>query len=398
MPPGRRLPRRPDRVRSRVLVRKVRPRSLPQPRQPVTLLHQIKGVHAVAQIPDNRFVVQPFRGSSGPGLSLGFMGIVALLFLSTACVQAQSTPTSNSSGKNKPAAGSPVQPQEVDLPPVVPPPPPATVEQTPPQPPTVAWDGKLLTIDGDNATLAAVLIAVRERTGASIEIPGAAAGERVFVHLGPGPARDVISSLVYGTPFDYIVETAEDDPDTLRKVVLTARGLGDTSTDVVVAGATNAGEASDNRGSFPAAVAHRGQPTDGQGRPEGMRMMKGWASSGKTAFQADAEAALAAQEAAKEQESAAQESVAQESAAAQESSATQESAPAQDAAPAVASGADAHGAEDVKASNDSASAPSTSESDDQSGVSHAIQNMTRMFEQRRQIQALQNQPPPPPSN
>lgn len=346
----------------------------------------------MAQIPDNGFVVQPFRGSSGPGLSLGFMGAVVLLFLCTSWVQAQSTPTADSREKNKPTAGSPVQPQEVDLPPVIPPPPPATVEQKPAQPPTVVWDGKLLTIDGDNSTLAAVLIAVRERTGASVEIPGAAAGERVFVHLGPGPARDVISSLVYGTPFDYIVETAEDDPDTLRKVVLTARGLGDTSTDVVVAGAANTGEGSGGGSSFDA-VAHRGPATDGQARPEGMRMMRGWASSGKTSFQADAEAALAAQQAAKEQESAA----AQESAT-QEAAATQDSAAAPQAAPAEASGADVHGAEDVKASNDSPSTPSTSDSDDQSGVGHAIQSMTRMFEQRRQIQAQQNQPPPSSSN
>lgn len=63
----------------------------------------------------------------------------------------------------------------------------------------------------------------------------------MFVHLGPGPARDIISSLLYGTSFDYIVETADDDPHTLRRVVLTARGLGDSSGDVMAAGAAALG-------------------------------------------------------------------------------------------------------------------------------------------------------------
>ena len=342
----------------------------------------------MAQIRASGSVVQPCRGCSRSLISRGFMGAAVLVLLAASWVQAQNTPTSNSIGKNKPSpAVSAVPPQEVAPPPVVPPPPPPTVEQKPPQPPSVAWDGKLLAIDADNSTLAAILVAVRERTGASIEVPGAASGERVFVHLGPGPARDIISSLLYGTSFDYILEAAEDDPDTLRKVVLTARGLSDSSSNVVVAGATNPGEASAGGGATPAAVAHPGEATNGGTRPDGVRMMRGWASSGKTAFQADAEAALAAEQAAKEQESAAS----QESAATQESVATQDSAAAQDSVSAQSS-AVADAAEGTRAST---SSPSTSHSDDASGVGPAIQNMTRMFEQRRQLQAQQNQPPPP---
>ena len=362
----------------------------------------------MAQIPDIGFTVRPFRGSSGSPLACRFMGALVLLLLATSWVQAQNTPTSNAIGKNKPTIPvvSPVPPQEVG-PPVVPPPPPPTAEQKPPLPPTVVWDGKQLTIDADNATLTAILVAVRERTGASIEVPGAASAERVFIHLGPGPARDIISSLVYGTRFDYIVETAEDDPDTLRKVVLTARGLGDSSSDLVAtAGATNTGEGIGGRGSTQAAIASSGEATDGRARPDGVRMMRGWASSGKTTFQADAEAALAAQQAAKEQESAAaQDSVpAQDSAAAQGSATAQESAkqdsgPTQDSAitqeSTAASAAAIHPAEDTSASNSSAS---SADSDDRSGVGQAIQNMTHMFEQRRQIQAQQNHTDQPPSS
>ena len=321
---------------------------------------------------------------------------MVLLLLAASWLQAQSAPTSNSIGESKPSRTvSPVPAQEVAPPPVAPQPPPPTVEQKPPQLPAVAWDGKQLTIDADNSTLAAVLLAVRERTGASIEMPGAASGERVFLHLGPGPARDIISSLLYGTSFDYIVEAADDDPDTLRRVVLTARGLGDSSSGVVVAGATNTGEGSGVGDSSPAAVAHGGQATDGRARPEGMRMMPGWSGPGKTTSQAAGEAVLAALEAAKEQESAgAQDSAANpDSAGAQNSAVTPDSATKQENAEAQSSAADT-----TEGNRVSSSSPSTSDSNDQSGVEQAIQNMTRMFEQRRQIQALQNQPPPPPSN
>lgn len=345
------------------------------------------------QIPDSGFMMQPSRGSSGTPLPLGFRSTVVLLLLAASWLQAQRAPNSNSIGKNKPnPALVPVPTQEVAPPPVVPPP----VEQKPPQPPAVDWDGKQLTIDADNSTLAAVLLAVRERTGASIEMPGAASGERVFLHLGPGPARDIISSLLYGTSLDYIVEAADDDPDTLRRVVLTVRGLGDSSSGVVVAGATNTGEGSGDGGSSPAAVAHGGDATDGRARPEGLRMMPGWASPGKTTSQAAGEAVLAALEAAKEQESAggAQDSAATpDSAGAQNSAATPDSSAKQENAEAQSPAVDT--AQGIRASS---SSPSTSESNDQSGVGQAIQNMTRMFEQRRQIQALQNQPPPPPSN
>lgn len=343
----------------------------------------------MAQIPGTGFVMERFQGSSGFLLSLGFTFVAVLLLLSPSKVQAQGASTSDASRKNTP--------QEV-----APQPAPPTVEQTPPQPPAVAWDGKQLTIDADNSTLSAILVAVRERTGASIEVPPGASGERVFVHLGPGPARDIISSLVYGMPFDYVIETAEDDPDTLRKVVLTARGQSDSSGDVVAAGATNTGEGSS--GSNLAVSGQLGGPTGGRVRTEGMRMMPGWAGPGKPTFQADAEAALAANQAAAQDSDAATTDASatpQGSAAAAQDSVTpaQEGSAttSQDSASAHDSSAAADAA-DTRASNPSPSTDSTSNSDDPSGVGQAIQSMTRMFEQRRQIQAKQNQPPPPPSN
>jgi len=340
----------------------------------------------VAQIRGNGFVVQAFRRSGGSLVPTGCMGASVLLLLATSWVQAQSAPKGNSNQRNPAvtSAASPVTTQQVTPQPVTPPLRSMTSAPPPLQPPNVTWDGKQLTIDADNSSLADILAIVRQRTGATIEIPAAASGERVFVHVGPGPVRDILSDLFYGMPFDYIVEAAEDDPDTLRRVVLTARGQGDSSTDVVIAGATDTGEV------FGSGSDARGRgATDVQTRSERVRMMPGWNSPGKPSFQAEAEAALAAAQAA------AQDSAApQDSASAQDSTPVQDSTPPQDSAR-VQDSAPAPDADGVKAANAS---PSSTDSGDQSGVGQQIQSMTRMFEQRRQIQAQQNQPPPPSSN
>jgi len=261
----------------------------------------------------------------------------------------------------------------------------------------VTLTGNLLTIDAGNSTLAAVLAALRAQTGASIEIPSAASGERVFVHLGPGQVRDVISSLLYGTDFDYIVETSDDDPDTLHSVVVTARGRGDDSTVGGLAVASGAVAAS-GAGAGVAANGSRSAGSQGAGRPEGMRMMRGWAAPGKTTFQADAEAAIAAEEAARGSNSAPDTADANaqnppasgaESASGGQETKTSDAESASSAAP---SGANANSITESDIPAESASsASSQSDSKDQTGISQSIQNMTRMFEQRRQIQAQQNQ-------
>lgn len=112
-------------------------------------------------------------------------------------------------------------------------------------------------------------------------------------------------------------------------------------------------------------------------------MMTGWASSGKTTFQADAEAALAAEQAASPDSAAAQDSV-----AAQDPAAAQSPAAAADASEGTVSAQTPAVPSTEKASN---SSPPTADSNDESEVGRAIQNMTQMFEQRRQIQTKQNQ-------
>jgi hypothetical protein len=104
------------------------------------------------------------------------------------------------------------------------------LEETLPEPPVISWDGKDLTIDAENATLSSILLGIRSRTGASIEMPPSTASERVAVHLGPAPIREVLSSLLYGTDFNYVIQSSDEDANGLETVILTAKD-GDTSED-----------------------------------------------------------------------------------------------------------------------------------------------------------------------
>jgi hypothetical protein len=115
-----------------------------------------------------------------------------------------------------------------------PPPPPAQIWlpplQNPEHAPLISWDGKLLTIDAENSSLGEIMLGIRSRTGASIDMPASTNRERIAVHLGPAPIREVLSSLLYGTDFNYVVQSSEDDDSALGKVILIPRD-GDQSAD-----------------------------------------------------------------------------------------------------------------------------------------------------------------------
>lgn len=99
---------------------------------------------------------------------------------------------------------------------------PPTPEQMPARPPQVAFKNGQLTIVAQNSTLADILRAVRLQTGAAIEVPPNAT-ERVFTKLGPGPARDVLASLLNGSHFNYVMLGAPDDPSVIQHVILTSK-------------------------------------------------------------------------------------------------------------------------------------------------------------------------------
>ncbi len=91
------------------------------------------------------------------------------------------------------------------------------------KPPQVTYKDGELTIAAENATLSEVLAGVRTAMGADIDLPSGSTGQRIWVRLGPGPARTVLRDLLDGTEFNYVIQASENDSDGIRSVLLTLR-------------------------------------------------------------------------------------------------------------------------------------------------------------------------------
>jgi hypothetical protein len=99
---------------------------------------------------------------------------------------------------------------------------PLTPAQMPAAPPTVSFSRGQLTISAPNSTLGDILREVRTQTGASIDVPGNAT-ERVMGVFGPGPARDVLSTLLNGSHFNYVLLGSVTNPSGLDRVMLLSK-------------------------------------------------------------------------------------------------------------------------------------------------------------------------------
>lgn len=106
-----------------------------------------------------------------------------------------------------------------------PPPAPPTPEQGPSSPPEVNYQNGQLTITARNSTMSDVLNAVKQKTGAAVDMP-TVTSERVVGQFGPGAPRDVMAQLLNGSHYDYVLMGSPADPGALKKIVLTARASG----------------------------------------------------------------------------------------------------------------------------------------------------------------------------
>ncbi len=102
----------------------------------------------------------------------------------------------------------------------LPSPAPLTPEQMPPAPPQVTYRDGLLSIVATNSTLSDILHAVSTRTGATVDAPAQLTGERVAARIGPGTPREVLSDLLTGPRFDYILVGSDGDPNSVRSIIL----------------------------------------------------------------------------------------------------------------------------------------------------------------------------------
>jgi hypothetical protein len=107
----------------------------------------------------------------------------------------------------------------------------------PSAPPQVSYHNGMLTIVAKNATLGDILREVHRSTGATIDVPSNAT-ERVVTRIGPGPARDVLATLLNGSTFNYVMLGSEADPTGLASVMLimktggTGQNAGETTANV----------------------------------------------------------------------------------------------------------------------------------------------------------------------
>jgi len=93
----------------------------------------------------------------------------------------------------------------------------------PPNPPKVTCAGDQLTVLADNSTIASILTAIHQCTGVKIDIPEGAGSSRIFDQIGPGPAREVLTSLLNGSDYNYVIESSEAEPEKVAAVLLLSR-------------------------------------------------------------------------------------------------------------------------------------------------------------------------------
>lgn len=104
----------------------------------------------------------------------------------------------------------------------------ATVEATAAPKPGLAVtyrDGKLK-IDAENTTLAAVLNAIAQKTGAVINVPPGSGFEPVVEHAGPALPDEILTQLLTGSPFNFIIVNSPQKPSRLTEVLLSMRAVG----------------------------------------------------------------------------------------------------------------------------------------------------------------------------
>lgn len=94
-----------------------------------------------------------------------------------------------------------------------------TPQQGPTTPPQVTFRNGELSIIAQDSSLGDILRAVKNQTGATIDLPMSVT-DRVVGNFGPGPARDVLSTLLNGSHFNYVLLGSAADPSALEHVIL----------------------------------------------------------------------------------------------------------------------------------------------------------------------------------
>ena len=110
-------------------------------------------------------------------------------------------------------------------------------------------DGRLRLVS-NKASLAEVLTQVSVKTGAVIPLPAGAEQENVVIALGPGTPREVLSQLLNGSAYNFIIVGKDEDANQIERVVLSAKTPGGVTYEQ--SGASNAPMEAQQRSNVPA--------------------------------------------------------------------------------------------------------------------------------------------------
>lgn len=106
------------------------------------------------------------------------------------------------------------------------PPPRVFPADAPPKPPVVVCNDGQISISAANSTLASILTELRKCMGTRLDLPPGAGDKRVFDQLGPGPAGDVLASLLSDSGYDFVIGISRTDSSKIDTVILMARSGG----------------------------------------------------------------------------------------------------------------------------------------------------------------------------
>ncbi|MGC2197897.1 MAG: AMIN domain-containing protein [Terriglobales bacterium] len=110
----------------------------------------------------------------------------------------------------------------------------AAVPPTPPPAPKkvdITFQDGRLSVTSNKASLAEVLDELRTKTGADIVVPPGAEQEVVAVVLGPSSPRDVISRLLDGSRYNFIIVGTDQDANQVERVILSPKNPGNMTTE-----------------------------------------------------------------------------------------------------------------------------------------------------------------------
>ena len=129
-------------------------------------------------------------------------------------IQPVNAPPQANQSQSNPVA--PAQSQGFIGPPV---PIPPTPEQMPPGAPKIVFQDGLLTVESVNSRLTDILNAIHNKAG--IQFEGLQSGpDRVAGKFGPARCGEVITSLLSGSRYDYVIVGVPENPALVQRVIL----------------------------------------------------------------------------------------------------------------------------------------------------------------------------------